>query len=121
MKTILIVEDEPANAEIAEILCQNLGHRTLLATDGEQAIKMAHTEPVDLILMDILLPVVDGLEATREIRQDPTTNHIPIIAVSARASAPQLEEIREAGVDETVVKPYRGQDLQRSIQRWLNA
>lgn len=120
MKTILIVEDEPANAEIAEIFCQHLGHRTLLATDGVQAVRMTQTQPVDLILMDILLPIKDGLQATREIKLDPQTSHIPIIAVSARASDEQQREMRQAGVVDSIIKPYRGQDLQSSVQRWLN-
>lgn len=119
-KTILIVEDEPTNAEIAQIICERSGYRTLMAVNGVEAIARAQESPVDLILMDILLPLKDGLEATRELKLDPATAFIPIIAVSARASHAQREEMIQAGMVETIVKPYRSSELQASIARWIS-
>lgn len=118
-KTILIVEDEPTNAEIARIICERLGHHTLTATDGAEAIQLAHNQPIDLILMDILLPVKDGLEATRDLKDDPQTADIPIIAVSARASHHHRQEMLDAGMVDAIIKPYRSQELQDSIRKWL--
>lgn len=118
-KIVLIVEDEPTNAEIAQIICERSGYLTVMAVNGVEAVALARENHVDLILMDILLPVKDGLEAARDLKRDPETADIPIIAVSARASLVHRQEMFQAGMVEAIIKPYRSSELQASLARWI--
>ena len=97
---ILYVEDNENNIYVVKNRFTRAGYTVLVATDGEQGVAMAATERPDLILMDLLLPVLDGWEATRRIKAQPETRHIPIIALTAHAMSGDREKALAAGCDD---------------------
>lgn len=105
MKTILIVEDNALNLKLFTDLFQSKGYRTVQATDGQEAVDAVRHQQPDLILMDLQLPTMSGLEATAAIKADDKTRHIPIIAVTAFAMTSDEAHARESGCDGYVAKP----------------
>jgi two-component system cell cycle response regulator DivK len=116
---ILIVEDEPRNMKLLRDLLQKFGYQILEAPDGEVGVKMAAEKIPDLILMDIMMPKMDGLEATRIIKADEKTRHIPIIALTSYAMKGDREKTIEAGCDEYIAKPIDIQDLLKTVKSFL--
>jgi len=108
---ILIVEDNPLNMRLFEMTLRPKGYRLLTATDGEKALDMAIREKPDLIIMDISLPKVSGLEITKRLRQMPAFNHTPIIAVTAHAMKGDEAKIIDAGCDAYLPKPINTRQL----------
>jgi len=102
---VLIVEDNPANMTLAVFLLQSAGHTVLSATDAEAGLTMARDEHPALILMDIQLPGIDGLEATAWLKQNDATRGIRVIALTALAMKGDEERIRAAGCDGYIAKP----------------
>jgi two-component system cell cycle response regulator DivK len=111
MAKILIVEDNPANMTLAVFLLHSAGHLVLSATDAEAGLTLARGEQPDLILMDIQLPGMDGLEATALLKKDQATRAIPVIALTALAMKGDEERIRAAGCDGYIAKPMRYQEF----------
>ena len=107
MVTVLVVEDNVANMKLASLLLRNAGHKVLSAVDAETGLTLARAERPDLILMDIQLPGMDGLEATALLKRDATTRAIPVIALTALAMKGDEERIRAAGCDGYIAKPIR--------------
>lgn len=105
MAKILIVENNPDNMELAVFLLQSAGHTVLSAMDAEAGLTLARNELPNLILMDIQLPGMDGLEATALLKRDDATRTIPVIALSALAMKGDEERIRAAGCDGYIAKP----------------
>ena len=105
MATVLIVEDNPANLALAIVLLQSAGHTVLTAADAEAGLTLARDEQPHLILMDIQLPGMDGLEATALLKRDDATRAIPVIALTALAMKGDEERIRAAGCDGYIAKP----------------
>ena len=105
MAKVLIIEDNPANMKLATFLLQSAGHTVFSATDAEAGLTMARGEQPDLILMDIQLPGMDGLEATALLKRDDATRDIPVIALTALAMKGDEERIRAAGCDGYIAKP----------------
>ncbi len=116
---ILIVEDNPLNMRLIEMTLRPKGYRLLGATDGEKALDMATREKPDLIIMDISLPKMSGLEVTKRLRQMPVFNHIPIIAVTAHAMKGDEVEIIDAGCDAYLPKPINTRQLPEVIAELL--
>lgn len=116
---VLLVEDYEDNRLMMKHLLELSGYRVLEATDGEQAVKLARQEIPDLILMDLSLPRVDGLSATRKIRKVPYLREVPIIAVSAHDTADFHAEALAAGCNEFVTKPIDFGELEGVIQELL--
>jgi two-component system, cell cycle response regulator DivK len=110
-KKILVIEDTEDNRQIMRDLLTAAGYALVEATDGAAGVAMARAEKPDLILMDIQLPVIDGYEATRRIKADPETAHIPIIAVTSYALAGDEEKTRAAGCSGYVAKPFSPRQL----------
>lgn len=121
MAKVLIVEDNPANMTLATFLLQSAGHSVLSATDAEAGLTLARTEQPDLILMDIQLPGMDGLEATGLLKGDGATRAIPVIALTALAMKGDEERIRAAGCDGYIAKPMRYQEFLATIAAQLEA
>jgi two-component system, cell cycle response regulator DivK len=116
-KRILIVDD---NHELLDVLQQGLKSYTLMvAGDGKEAVEQAYTLQPDLILMDIMMPEMDGPEAIRLIRQNPKTRSIPILAISAGISASAAEECALIGCDDFIAKPFSFKTLRSRIERLL--
>jgi len=105
-KKILIVEDDLDMIDLLQIQVKALGYDSIVAGDGKQAVDMATSQLPHLILMDIMLPVMDGLEATRQIRQNTKTRSIPIIAVTALSSRKDKEKCLQSGCDDYISKPF---------------
>jgi two-component system cell cycle response regulator DivK len=105
--TILIIEDNPANMKLATFLLQSVGHEVLSALDAEQGLTLALARKPELILMDIQLPGMDGLEASARLKRDEATRTIPIIALTALAMKGDEERIRAAGCDGYIAKPIQ--------------
>jgi two-component system cell cycle response regulator DivK len=116
---VLIVEDNPANMTLAVFLLQSAGHTVLTATDAEAGLTLARGGQPDLILMDIQLPGMDGLEATHLLKQDAATHAIPVIALTALAMKGDEERIRAAGCDGYIAKPLAYRDFLSTIAEQL--
>jgi two-component system cell cycle response regulator DivK len=119
MATVLIIEDNAANMTLAAFLVESAGHTVIGAADAETGLALAHDEHPNLILMDIQLPGMDGLEATTLLKHDQATSTIPVIALTALAMKGDEERIRAAGCDAYIAKPMRCQDLLAAIASQL--
>jgi two-component system, cell cycle response regulator DivK len=117
--TIMVVEDNEASRDALSRRLERHGYRVLLAVDGSQAISMAHATSPDLILMDLGLPVLDGWDATRQLKGAAATCHIPIIVLSAHAMTNDRDLALAAGGDDFDTKPVRFQALLRKIEALL--
>jgi two-component system, cell cycle response regulator DivK len=121
MPTILIVEDNEMNRDMLSRRLQRRGYEVVIATDGEAGVSAAARHRPDLVLMDMSLPVIDGWEATRRIKADPTTAGIPVIALTAHAMAGDRERAIEAGCDDYDTKPIELPGLLDKIVRLVGA
>ena len=119
MAKVLIIEDNRANMKLATFLLESAGHVVLSATDAEVGLTLARGEQPNLILMDIQLPGMDGLEATALLKGDDATRAIPVIALTALAMKGDEERIRAAGCDGYVAKPMDYQDFLATITAQL--
>jgi two-component system cell cycle response regulator DivK len=116
---ILVVEDQEDNRQILRDLLASVGYDMVEAHDGQQALTAVIEHKPDLILMDIQLPIMDGYEATRRIKADPATKHIPIIVVTSYALSGDEGKARDAGCDAYVTKPYSPRQLLAKIREYL--
>ena len=121
MATVLIVEDNAANLTLASFLVKSVGHSVLTATDAETGLRLAREQLPDLILMDIQLPGMDGLEAIGLLKSSELTCHIPVIALTALAMKGDEERIRAAGCEDYIAKPLRYQAFLATLARHLVA
>jgi two-component system, cell cycle response regulator DivK len=120
MAKILIVEDNPANMKLAVILLKSANYTVLSATDAEAALSLARSERLDLILMDVQLPGMDGLQAVALLKRDEATRAIPVIAITALVMKDDEERIRAAGYDGYIAKPIRRQKFLATIAAQLD-
>jgi two-component system cell cycle response regulator DivK len=116
---VLIIEDNAANMTLATFLLQSAGHSVLSARDAETGLTMARSEQPDLVLMDIQLPGMDGLEATAMLKKDGATRDIPVVALTALAMKGDEERIRAAGCDGYIAKPLAYRDFLATIATHL--
>ncbi len=116
---VLLVEDNPVNRTVVEAMLRSLGLQVSVAGDGAEAVSMASKEKYALILMDCRLPVMDGYEATRRIRQLPGLDALPIIALTANARHGDRDLCLQAGMNDYLAKPFKRIDLQQILKRWL--
>jgi CheY-like chemotaxis protein len=119
MKKILLVEDHAATIELMEHELQFLGYASIVAKDGREAVELAASQQPDLIIMDISLPKLNGLEATARIRETPGMKSTPILAVTARALPGDQQLCLLAGCDGYIPKPFTHRELRRAIRRLL--
>ena len=114
---VLIVEDEPDNQEIVRAVVEEMvGVTAILAGDGLEALSVAQRDKPDLVLLDLMLPRLDGYEVARKLKGDPETNGIPIIAITALARPKDRARALEAGCDDYVDKPFDLDLLERKIR-----
>jgi len=118
-KTILIVEDNDLNLKLFNDLLQAHGYNTVLTKDGREAVRLAGEHRPDLILMDIRLPGISGLEVTRMIKADDTLKDIPVVAVTAFAMKGDEERILEGGCQGYLAKPFTISSLIETVARHL--
>jgi CheY-like chemotaxis protein len=119
MITILLVEDNELNRDMLSRRLERKGYAIAIAVDGQQAVDMAAANPPSLILMDMSLPVLNGWEATRRIRADARTKHIPVIALTAHAMQGDERKAKEAGCDDYDTKPIELPRLLEKMERLL--
>jgi CheY-like chemotaxis protein len=118
---VLSVEDEPSNGEIIQIILGSQGHHVTTVSNGREALDLLidRQQPFDVVLMDIQMPVLDGLEATRQLRAHTGTSQLAIICVSARASGSDGKAGIEAGCDSYITKPYKSKELLAVLRETL--
>jgi two-component system, cell cycle response regulator DivK len=119
MAKILVVEDNPTNITLAIFLLESAGHTVLSASDAEVGLTLARDQQPDLILMDIQLPGMDGLQATMLLKRDQATRAIPVIALTALVMKGDEERIRAAGCDGYIAKPLAYRDFLSVISAQL--
>ncbi|GAD62112.1 ATP-binding protein [Aquipseudomonas alcaligenes] len=116
---VLLVEDNPVNQTVIEAMLRSLGYRVTLVGDGAQAVQRFDARRFSAVLMDCRLPVMDGYEATRQIRRHMPQNGTPIIALTANALQGDREACLQAGMNDYLAKPFKRADLERVLLRWL--
>jgi CheY-like chemotaxis protein len=117
--TVLVVEDFDETRFVLKLSLELRGYRVLEALNGQEAVEIARREPLDLILMDLSLPVLDGFAATRRIREEARSRHVPIVAVTAHATAEYRVKALAAGCNEYVTKPIDFDKLGHLLNRLL--
>ena len=118
-KTVLVVEDNDLNMKLFHDVLEAHGYNVLQAKDGMEGLRMAREERPDLILMDIQLPDVSGLEVTKWLKDDETLKSIPVIAITAFAMAGDKEKILEGGCDAYLVKPISIPNFLQTVERFV--
>jgi two-component system, cell cycle response regulator DivK len=119
MSTILIVEDNDKNMKLARDILAAKGYATLEAVTGEEGVKLARERVPDLVLMDIQLPGINGIEAFRQIRADEKTSRIPVVALTASVTPTDRSEINAAGFDAFISKPISLKEFVETVKRLL--
>jgi two-component system, cell cycle response regulator DivK len=120
MNRILIVEDNALNRALLLAVLKPEGFELLTAENGLLGVEEAQRERPDLILMDVMLPVLNGYDATRRLKTNPTTRHIPIIAITANAAPAERERALDAGCDGYIVKPINARTLPHQVRLFLH-
>lgn len=120
MLKLLLVEDNELNRDMLSRRLQREGYEVILAEDGQRGLELTRSESPHLILMDMSLPVVDGWEATRQLKADETMRHIPIMALTAHAMPADREKAFAAGCDDYGTKPVDMPELLKKISVLLN-
>ncbi len=118
-KKILIVDDNPDLISILQVLLKNKGYDTVQAVNGRQAVDIATAQLPDLIVMDVMMPQMNGLQAARLIRENPKTCSIPILASTAKISHADTKECLESGFNDHIAKPFTGTQLASRIEKLL--
>ena len=116
---VLLVEDNGFNQQVAMELLAAMGVQVTLAVDGQDALEAVKSRAFDLVLMDLQMPVMDGYEATRRLREDPACAHLPILAMTAHAMAQERERCRVLGMNDYITKPINPGDLAATLARWV--
>ena len=119
MSKILLVEDNEMNRDMLSRRLERKGFEVVMAVDGQAGIDMASSSSPDIILMDLSLPIIDGWEATRQIKANPATQQIPVIAITAHAMSGDEQNAREAGCDDYDTKPVNLNRLLDKIGKLL--
>ena len=117
---ILVVEDDPTNALIAATICHRAGYAVQTADNGLAALARLEAQAFDLLLLDMRMPIMDGLELVRHLRADGRWRSVPVVAVTAKADPAEQQVMRDTGVDMVITKPYRNQQLRTAIASALD-
>lgn len=119
--TILIVDDEERNRKLLEVFMQAEGYRTISVGDGREAVALASRERPNLILLDMMMPGMDGFDVARALKGEPTLRHIPLIIVSSLDDIASRRRVLSAGADEVLNKPVDRWQLSQHVSRLLTA
>ncbi len=117
---LLVIEDEPSLAKVLQMRLQIEGFEVDIAFDGAEGMKMMGESPPDLVVCDLMMPVMDGLEVTRAMKSDPMFKSIPILILTALKSEKQMAALQKAGADGFATKPYDGKELSSRIRELLD-
>jgi CheY-like chemotaxis protein len=119
-KRVLVVEDNLDTYELVRLILEKYGYETFLAANGRDGVDAALKQKPDLIIMDMAMPEMDGWTATEKIKTDPSMKSIPLVALTARVTAPERARALEAGCDEFLTKPIDLNELVDTVNRWAN-
>ena len=120
-KRILLAEDDPATIEVVKQELEILGYEVMVAENGAEAVGIVSSELPDLIVLDIRMPKMDGLQAASRIRKNPKTQAIPILAATAKAMPGDREKCLASGCDDYIAKPFTHRELGATIEKLLKA
>ena len=120
MSKILVAEDEPSLYKLLEFRLNALGHEVVLATDGEQALALVKSDRPDLVILDVMMPVMGGIEVLRTLKDDESTNTIPVIMLSAKGQEKDIVIGLERGADDYITKPFGFADLVDRVNKALS-
>lgn len=120
-RRLLVVDDNDINLLIAEETLLGAGATVATAENGAQALDKLAASTFDMVLTDVQMPVMDGLQATRAIRADPRHRHLPVIGVTASAMFTEREQCHRAGMNDVITKPFKPDELLETILRWIDA
>lgn len=120
MARILVVDDEPDIVRVVVAIMKDCGHEVTVARDGESALESATRSPPDLVILDLMLPGMDGYEVCQKLKEGSGTGHIPVIMMTAsHVSLADAKRCSGVGANEYVVKPFMREVLVRNVERWL--
>ncbi|TVR44623.1 MAG: response regulator [Planctomycetota bacterium] len=119
MATVLVVDDNLVNQKLMQAIVQSIGHRAVVVANGKEAVEAVQLQRFDLVLMDLMMPVMDGFEATATIRTLPGQADLPIIAVTANTLTGSRERALASGCNAYIAKPYTKHDLVSAMNDWL--
>ena len=120
-KAILVADDDPDILSIVSMSLETQGYTVYRATNGREAVDLSKQHHPDLVLMDMMMPIVSGYEAVAEIKGDPATNDITIVGLSAKAMATDMERATDAGIDGYITKPFRIAQVLSVVQSYLQS
>jgi two-component system cell cycle response regulator len=118
-KSILIVEDFPETLQMLKTIMEQEGYEVVTAETGETALEVLSTRRIDLVLLDIMLPRVDGFEVNRRIKQDPRTRKVPVIALTAFDVPEIVSKCMTAGADDVILKPFQIDNLLKTVRKYV--
>ncbi|MFW9788985.1 MAG: response regulator transcription factor [Candidatus Thorarchaeota archaeon] len=118
-KKILVVDDEQMTTELAKTFLEKHGFEVVVASDGEEALELANQEVPDLVLLDVMLPTIDGFEVCKRLKENATFKDTPILLFTAKGLSSDVERGEEAGADEYIIKPFSGKALVATIRKHL--
>ena len=119
MATILIVDDNLVNQKLMQAILRSVGHRSVVVGNGQEAVDGVQRQRFDLVLMDLMMPLMDGFEATKTIRKLPDCRELPVIAVTANTLVGSRERAMQSGCNGYITKPYTKADLLQALDEWL--
>jgi CheY-like chemotaxis protein len=117
---ILLVEDNPDNRFTISAILEELGHKYEIAVDGLEAVEAAKKLHPGLVLMDVQLPGISGIDATQRLKEDPVLGRIPVVAITAKAMKGDREALLSAGFDDYIPKPVDTGELASIIRKWMH-
>ncbi|KPK99198.1 MAG: hypothetical protein AMJ95_00115 [Omnitrophica WOR_2 bacterium SM23_72] len=116
---ILVIDDEVEVVDLLKKRLEKAGYQVVTATDGPQGFKVAVDEKPDLILLDIIMPDVDGLTVLRQLKAQESTSNIPVVMVSAKSMTDSIFEARKYGATDYIIKPFQWDELLKFVKRYL--
>lgn len=119
MAHILVIEDNPSNFKLFEAILKSAGHEVLWAEDGEKGLSLVPGGQVELILLDLRLPSMDGFEVAKRLKENEQSSQIPVLVVSAQAMQEDIQRALKLGVDGYITKPIRYKELLETMNRFL--
>ena len=118
-KKILVVDDEDLTTELAKTFLEKHGFKVIIATDGEEGLNMAESETPDLILLDVMLPSMDGFAVCKKLKENDKFKETPVLMFTAKGLSSDIEKGEACGADEYIVKPFSGKALVATIRKHL--
>ncbi len=118
-RTILLIEDDELIAGLVRLMVERLGHELVWAPDGEAGKQMLETGTADIVILDILLPYLNGFEVLQSLRADPSTAKLPVLVLTGKTAQADIARVVEAGADDFLAKPFQPNELSQRLTRLL--